>query len=45
MVEDIFDILTKFVVIAGTIEYGFEGIKILVKMYEKLKSLRVRRHK
>ena len=40
MVEDLFDILTKFVAIAGTIDYGWKAIKFLVKMYEKLKRPR-----
>ena len=43
MVEDLFDILTKFVVIAGAIDYGFKTIKLLVKMYEKHKAPRKRR--
>ena len=45
MVEDLFDILTKFVAVAGTIDYGYKAIKLLVKMYEKLKSPRKRRRK
>ena len=40
MVEDFFDILTKFVAIAGTLDYGCKAIKLLVKVYEKLKSPR-----
>ena len=40
VVDDLFDILTKFVAIAGTIDYGFKAIKLLIKMYDKLKSPR-----
>ena len=40
MVDDLFDILTKFVAVAGTIDYGYKLLKILVKMYDKLKSPR-----
>ena len=32
--DDLFDILTKFVAIAGTIDYGYKAIKLLVRMYE-----------
>ena len=45
MVEDLFDILTKFVAVAGTIDYGYKAIKLLVKVYEKFKSPRKRRLK
>jgi len=40
VVEDLFDILTKFVAIAGTIDDGYKVIKFLVKMYDKPKSPR-----
>lgn len=45
MVDDLFDILTKFVAIAGTIDYGYKAIKLLVRMYEKFKSPRKRKLK
>ena len=45
MVEDLFDILTKFVAVAGTIDYGYKAIKLVVKVYEKFKSPRKRRLK
>ena len=43
VVDDLFDILTKFVVVAGAIDYGFKAIKLLIKMYEKHKAPRKRR--
>ena len=38
MVDELFDILFKFVAIGGTIEYGYKAIKLLIKMYNTLKS-------
>lgn len=45
MVEDLLSILTGFVAIAGTIDYGYKLIKLLVKAYEKFKNPYRRRRK
>ena len=43
--EDLFDVLTKFVAIAGTLDYGYKLIKFLIKIYQKLKVPRKFRRK
>lgn len=46
MWDSLKEILGTFVIIAGTIDYGYKALKLFLKLYEKLKSpRRVRRKK
>ena len=42
MVDDLFNILGKFVILAGTIDYGLKIIKILPKLLKEITKLKLR---
>lgn len=41
--DDLFNILSKFVILAGSIDYGLRLIKILPKLFKAFKNLKIRR--
>ena len=40
MVDDLFDTLSKFVILAGTIDYGLKLIKVLPKIFKEFKKIK-----